>query len=306
MAEIIFRHGFRYPDLTDASLSDIAATLIAHEKITPIVGDLLEKLIDGLEVQKADIRLKNVVKGSLEEYFYVALFVVYQKKMDAAVDATVKSLTGVDLSDSADTLITILILIILYTGTKYLFDRKSGDPAKTPVEIRDSFNTYIGDAAVALGVRPQDVEAAANEVVTKARIPSAIKAAIDIFRPAKRSGNGRILPEGVAPIDPLAVAAFPSAAALADMEDDMVPTHFDSAVLHIRATDRDKADKGWAGILVADNLKTKRLPVKLYPTVDRIALAHLDSAAVEALLESRVLEDGDMRPAKIHILRVLD
>lgn len=59
--------------------------------------------------------------------------------------------------------------------------------------------------------------------------------------------------------------------------------------------------QGWLG---ADGYITKRLPVRLYPTVDRDALAASSSAAVEALLENKVDADGDLKPFRIHAMRL--
>lgn len=42
MATVNFPHGLYYPDNNDIPLSDIAATLLAHERLLPIVANVLE------------------------------------------------------------------------------------------------------------------------------------------------------------------------------------------------------------------------------------------------------------------------
>src|SRR4051812_42930771 len=138
------------------------------------------------------------------------------------------------------------------------------------------------------------------------RRSSVARASIDLFRPAKRGGNGRIVPKGAPEIPSDVVASFPDDVMLAELEESTEIERFDDAVLEIRATDRDAAQRGWAGRLKSGSVKTKRLPLKLYPTVDRDSLATRDKVRVEAIVESRPGDDELRKPLRIHVLRMLD
>ena len=57
MPEVIFKHSLEYPDATHPTLTEIANTLIAHEKLARLVGEFLDKSLDGITVEKVDIDL---------------------------------------------------------------------------------------------------------------------------------------------------------------------------------------------------------------------------------------------------------
>lgn len=305
MGETVFNHGFYYPDNHDIPLSDIAATLIAHERLLPVVSHILEKSLQGLTVQKISINLDDIKRSSLSETFFVAIFVVFQDELGEEVPAIIERITGYNIDDRYDTIITVLFLIALYAGTTKLLGKLKKEGAAPPPSIHGDYNTYINIAARDLNVSRERIQAAVESALGPKRLPSVMRAAIDLFRPAKRGGNGRIIPLGLPEISQQSVSEFPSDVALAEMEDDTVPLAFPDATLRIRAIDRDKSDRGWAGILEAEGVKTKRLPVKLYPTIDREALAALRVAQVEAILESSITEDGETKPKRIHILKVI-
>ncbi|MFC7378233.1 hypothetical protein [Brevundimonas sp. GCM10030266] len=304
MQQIQLPHEIYYPDSHDVSLSDIAATLIAHEKLLPIAVDALERLVPGLTVEDRKIVLDRVEKSSLREAFYVALFIAFQEDLEVQVPALFETITGVPVSDRYDTILTVLFMVALYTGATAMFGRNKKSEA-APASIVGDHNVFINIAADQLGKSPADVIAAVNKAIGN-KLSSVQRATVDIFRPAKRNGNGRIQPRGLPEVSPEAVADFPTAVALAELEDDIVPLHLTDAVLHIRATDRDKSDRGWAAKIEAEGVKTRRLPLRLAPGVDPDALAEMHEPRVEAILESRFKEDGTTKPVRIHVFRVIE
>lgn len=306
MHELRLPHELYYPDSHDVPLSDIAATLIAHERLLPIVADMLEALVPGLTVEDRKIVLDRIERSSLKEAFFVALFLAFQEDLETEVPALIETITGHTVSDRYDTLITVLFMVALYYGTTKLFrGGKKGDGGAAPVTINGDYTTYVGIAAEQTQTTPERVRGAIEKAVGKKRLATVQRAAIDLFRPAKRGGNGRILPRGLPPISAASVADFPDALALAELDDDVVPIHLPRARLSIRATDRDKTDKGWAAKVETDNLKTRRLPLRLAPGVDPNVLAEMHEPEVEAMLESRVNDDGSTKPLRIHVFKVL-
>lgn len=306
MQELRFEHGFYYPDNHDVPLSDIAATLIAHEKLLPIIADAFENLVPGLSIDDRKIILEHIQRSSLKEHFFVALFLVFQKDLEKEVPALFETVTGVHVSDRYDTIVTVLFLVALYYGASAIFRKgKRAEQAAAPASIQADQDQYIGIAAEQLGTTPEKVRAAFDKAIGRQKLATVQRAAVDLFRPAKRGGNGRIVPRGLPEISKATVADFPTEVALAEMDDDAVPLHLPRARLDIRATDRDKGDKGWAGKVETDDMKTKRLPIRLAPGVDRNMLAGLYMPEVEAVLESRIKEDGGTTPIRIHVYRVL-
>jgi hypothetical protein len=202
----------------------------------------------------------------------------------------------------------VLFVIALYAGVRLLVDRTKRNKVAggEGVRLEGDYNTYINIAAERLSVTPVEVRRAVDRAVSKARIPSVARAAIDLFRPAKRGGDGRMVPRGLPEISRESVREFPSDLAFAELERDTVPIAIPYGELRIRATDRDKLDKGWAGKIEFEGAMTRRLPLVLAPGVDPDSLAARDRAPVEAILESKVSEDGRTKPYRIHVMRLLE
>lgn len=306
MQTIRLPHELYYPDSHEVSLSDIAATLVAHERLLPIAIDALEKLVPGLTIEERKIVLDRIERSSLREAFYVALFVAFQKDLESEVPALIETLTGMPVDDRYDTILTVLFMVVLYTGATALFGKgKKAKDQIAPVSITGDHAVYINLASEQVGASPESVITAVNKAIGN-KISTVQRAAIDVFRPAKRNGNGRIQPRGLPEVSADAIADFPTALAIAELEDDVVPLHLPSAALHIRATDRDKSDRGWAAWVESGSLKTKRLPLRLAPGVDPDVLAEMHEPIVEAFLESRFKDDGTTTPVRIHVFRIIE
>jgi hypothetical protein len=308
MAEVVFRHGIEYPDNHGIPLSDIAATLIAQERLLPVVSGMLQELYPGLSIEKAAISLDNLRHGSLSEAFFVAIFIVFQKELESEVPELIEHITGVHVSDRYDTVVTVLFMIALYYSAKTIFERgkKKVSPSQKANILEDDYKTYVNIGSLTMNVSEKEIESALERVVPKKSEPLLARAALDIIRPAKRGGNGRIIPRGLPEVSAASVAKFPTELAFTELADDTFPIHMQDALLEIRATDRDKTKNGWAGRISADGVTTKRLPVVLAPGVDPEALHHRDEVRVEAMLESKITEDGGTKPVRIHVFRTLD
>lgn len=305
--QLNFPHGIYYPDNHDIPLGDIAATLVAHDKLLPIVVDAFEILVPGLSVSDRKIILEKIERSSLNEVFFVALFATFQEELETEVPAFIETATGLTISDQYDTIVTVLFLVAMYYGAKAIFNRgsKAKSASPTPVSINGDYNTYVHIAAEKLNASPDEVKDAFERAVGKKRLGVVQRAAVDLFRPAKRGGNGRIAPRNLPEISAKTVSDFPSEVALAELDDDIVPIVLSGARLSIRATDRDKSDKGWAGIAQTGDLKTRRLPIVLAPGIDPNELATLDHVIFNGFIESRLNDDGATKPLRIHVTSLI-
>jgi hypothetical protein len=308
MAEASFKHSLIYPDVTRPTLSEIANTLVAHEKIGWLVADLLEELLDGVTVDRIEFNLDSVEIGSLWEHFFVAIFIIYQEELDKELPELIEALTGYKVSERYDTLVTVLVLLLLFWGVRHIQSRLQAkkSPAASPgtPAVQGDYNTYINIAAEQLNLTPEHIEHAVEAVASKGNRRQVLsRAAIDLFRPAKRGGNGRIVPKGTPEVSPQTVAEFPNEAALADLGKgtDVEPHH--DVVLEIRATDRDKRAQGWAGILNVEGLE-RRVPITLFPTIDVATLAQCRRARVDVMVEMKDIGEDERAVVRIHVIAV--
>ncbi|MDZ4052606.1 MAG: hypothetical protein U1E24_04980, partial [Phenylobacterium sp.] len=123
MATAEFQHALFYPDNHDIPLSDIAATLLAHERLLPMVGDVLEALIPGLTVENSSIKLNYLRQGSLDEAFFVALLLIYQEDITRSVGHMLEQIPGQPVPEGYDALVTVIIVALLYTGARFIVEK---------------------------------------------------------------------------------------------------------------------------------------------------------------------------------------
>jgi hypothetical protein len=308
LSEAVFIHRLDYPESDLYTLKDVANTLLAHEKIIKLVGQVLEKSVDGIEVRRIQIRLDKVEMGSLKEAFFVALITVYQTDLQNGMPELIEALTGTAVPDRYKSVVTLLVLVILIYGAQYIVQRlskkKNGDDSPPAPAIQGSYNTYISLTARTLNITDDRLSEAVADVASKNKRPLT-RATIDLLRPAKRGGGTRITSPGLPEIPAEAIAEFPSEAALVDLEDDTETEVFQGAILEIRAMDKDKRAQGWAGILQADGLDAmeRRASVSLMPTVDAVLLATCSRALIDAMVEIKAIDGGERAVSRIHVLR---
>ncbi len=308
MAEAIFQHTIEYPDNHGITLSEIAATLLAQEKLIPIAVETLERIYPGLIVEQVKIKFDYAQHGSLKENLFVAILVIYQKQLDQGVPDLIEHLTGVQVPEQYRSLVSVLTVIFLYFGAKAAYEKvlgKAKDEKSSLPTISGDYNTYINIAARSLNVPPEQIERAVADTSEK-RKGTIIRSAVDMFRPAKRGGAGRIMVPGLPEISREAVQEFPDGALAHDMADDIEFEPFASATLEIRAMDKDKSETGWSGKLHSGPMSTKRMKLKIGPTVDRETLWKNATVKVEALVESHRTDDDTLTPRCIHVIRVLE
>ena len=308
MAEAVFHHVIEYPDNHNIPLSDIAATLIAQEKLIPLVSEVLEQIYPGLMIEKTRINLDFARHGSLSESLFIAILAIYQKDLDRDVPHFLEQMTGGHIPDEYKSLVSVIFVILVYYGIKAVGKKVHGSKVSEvqalPAAIYN-YGTMLNFAAEQTNTDPRTIENALESVVGSKRKGTIARAAIDMMRPAKRGGPGRITSPGVPDIPANVAAEFPDAATIADLEEGTEVETFDNAILEVRATDRDQGDRGWAGKLHAGSMSTKRLSIKLYPTVNREALATRSQARVDALIECKRLDDDTLKPLRIHVVKLI-
>lgn len=308
MSEMTFRHSIAYPNAAHPTLTDIANTFIAHEKLVVLLAELLERFLDGVEIKSIKIELERAEVGSIYEHFLVALFLVFQKDLEKDVPDVIEALTGHRVDGRFDTLVTVLLFVLLFWGARYLGSRvmrKSAPEAPTavPPAIQGDYNTYVHIAADQLNISPEQLERAVEKVAQGNKRQTLGRAAADLFRPAKRGSDGRIVAEGIPEVSPAAIAEFPNEAALADLGRDTEIEPYQNVVVEIRATDREKRAQGWAGILEVEGLE-RRVPIILFPTIDMTALAQCRRARVDAMVETKSIGEDERVPVRIHLIAV--
>lgn len=116
---------FRVRYLTDdpVPIRDIIASLQGAEAAIREAGRLLPLLIDGVHVEKVEIKVREVAQESpLRELFVIALFIAFQEQLEEEVPQLITDATGMIVPDRFDTVVTVLTLIVVFYGAGALKD----------------------------------------------------------------------------------------------------------------------------------------------------------------------------------------
>jgi hypothetical protein len=252
--------------LTDdpVAIRDIIESLQGVETILGEMANMLPQFVDGLLVQKIEVRVRELAQESpLRELFLVALFLAFQQDLEREVTGNIESLTGYDIPSNLDTIVTVLALILVFYGVAAIKDLVVGKVAAGPSERM--LEGLIGELAIDTGKSAEYIrerlDARYGDKTLWKRIANATSR---FFGPSKRQHSAPI-EVNQRPIDHETVQDVP-AQYLVDRESDDRPTRpFSNVALELHAQDKDNAGKGWAA--VPRGITDQRLRLKLMPEV---------------------------------------
>ncbi|MCC8950364.1 hypothetical protein H8A97_36155 [Bradyrhizobium sp. Arg62] len=146
MAVAEFVHDINYPN-KGITLTDIAETLLAHERVTQLLPKILEAAIEGLNVEKIVIRLDDAKEGSLYEKFVIEIYSTYQKDIQRHVIGAVTAMTGVTVPEEYQTLVSLLILLVIFYGANWIYKKVNPKKESSGTTINGHYNTILNITA---------------------------------------------------------------------------------------------------------------------------------------------------------------
>lgn len=252
--------------LTDdpVAIRDIIESLQGVETILWEMANVLPQFIDGLQVQKIEVRVRQLEQESpLRELFLVALFLAFQKDLEREVTGNLESVMGYDIPSNLDTIVTVVALILIFYGVGAIKDLVVGKVAAGPSERM--LDGLVNELAADTGKTPDYIrERLDARYGDKALWKRLANATSRFFGPSKRQHSAPI-EVNQRQIDHDTVKDVP-AQYLIDQEADGRPTRpFTNVPLELHAQDKDNASKGWAAI--SRGITDQRLRLKLMPEV---------------------------------------
>jgi len=254
----------RYLTNDPVAIRDIIESLQGVETILGEMGNILPDFIDGLQVQKVEVRVRELAQESpLRELFLVALFVAFQKSLEPEVIGHLEHATGYDIPQNWETIVTVVALILVFYGVGAIKDLVVGKAAGGPSDRM--LDSLIEELANDTGKTPKYIrerlEARYGDKTLWKRLANATSR---FFGPSKRQHSAPI-EVNKRPIDHDTVKDVP-AQYLIDHEADERPSRpFRNVQLEMHAQDKDNSGKGWAA--VPRGITDDRLRVKLMPEV---------------------------------------
>jgi hypothetical protein len=288
--------------LTDdrVPIRDIIDSLTGFEAVIAEMAKVLPQIVDGIEVQRVEIKVREIAQESpLREFYVVALFVAFQKSLEPEVVTNIEALTGADIPSNWETIVTVLTLIIVFYGVGAIKDLVFGKGEGGPSERR--LNALIEELAADTGKTQRQIrdclDARYGDRTLWKRLANATSR---FFTPSKRQDSAPIEFNRRA-IDRETVQDVP-AQYLIDHEADTRPARtFNNVQLELHAQDKDHAGRGWAAI--PKGIHDQRLRLRLMEDVSTSEVWGHDSIRGDiTVVYERV--GLDMVAKEIHLHRV--
>src|SRR5690242_12209015 len=115
--DTLLPHQVQYDVPGHVPVSVIAESLVANGSLAIEAAYLLEALIPGMVVERAEVSVRRVSHESpLQQAFVVAIVAAFQPDMVRDVPLIFKDLTGVDVPDRYHTILTVVVMMIAIYG----------------------------------------------------------------------------------------------------------------------------------------------------------------------------------------------
>ena len=260
--DLIIPHSVTYDFDGRASVAEVAKSLVAQEKMVKDALAILEMVFPNLSFDKPVVSVREVSQSSpLRTYLTTAVIAVYGQELGEDVPDILNTLFGVDVPDSYDSIISVLVLLIAVFGAEWLW-RKIATEVKDLRELRAERARLLTLAANQASVTEDHLEEAIDRVLSKHK-RSVMKASADFLEPAKRHKARAISVPG-AEIGTEAIKELPSDVDMAKYEPPTEMREIENAIVRFRAHDLDK-NKAWAATI--DEISPDRRPLHLAPDV---------------------------------------
>ncbi|MAE50734.1 MAG: hypothetical protein CMH27_02880 [Micavibrio sp.] len=301
MPDINLSHSLTYNIQGNASISDVASSLLANEQMIKYAFDILEECIDGFCVTDINIKLKKVTHESpLREILAYSLVVAFQKDLEEEVPPIIEGLLNIEITDDYNSLVTVITMLVAIYGVSTVC--KKIFPDKKQVNLDDDYERLVYIAGDQINISPDKIEKAIEKKFSAGHLRPLQKASLDFFKPSKREGarivgaDGNYISEG-------AVMECPSEVDLSGEDDlDMYPLQ--NVEIEIRATDKDSKKQGWAAIV--NDVTKKRLKMHIYPTISVGEIIGEDRIRGNIIVVNKKDANGDYLPKMYHLVELLN
>lgn len=304
--EIVLRHEIEFDVEADVAVEDVVKSLEGNSKLLREAARFIGALVPGLELEPKKVSVVHLSQQSpLREVFALGAFLAFQKDLEEEVPALIKELTGVQVPDSYDTLVTVVVLIIAVYGISTAFEKLF--PKRDRSEIEAAKEGLFRKLSARLG---KSVDFLRNKLAdwlsTRKRAPI-VKASQRLFAPTRGQPRALIRSRGgdeMLSSDFVLIAQ--AAAGLPFEEEDEARPRQDNKfernvriVLH--AMDRDRRGSGWAGHI--PSLFDERVPMDLDKGIAPESVFGKDEVTGDVLIKLEENDEGEMKPVSFLLLQ---
>lgn len=304
--EVTLLHDIEYEVTEPVAVEDLIKSLEANARLMRNAGTLLTAIAPGLQIEPQRISVVRLSQDSpLKELLAFATVITYQKELEEEVPSLIEAITGFEVSDRYDTLVTVLVMLIAIYGISKAFETIF--PGRDKGALDSAAGALLRRAARITGVAARRIHDAIEVLFTGRHRRALVGASQRVFAPTRnqpsasiRSSTGDVLVSPAAVRDAQGAAGIPY-----DPEDEDAPNtvaefHRDMRII-VHAMDRDRKRLGWAGHI--PSLFDERIPMHLEKSLDPEALFGRGDITGDVLLTLEEDENGDMRPKEFLLIQ---
>lgn len=258
------RFAVRYITDDPVPIRDIIASLQGADAAIREAGRLLPLLVDGIKVDKVEIKVREVAQESpLREIFVVALFLAFQQDLEEEVPQLITDMSGVIIPDRFDTVVTVLAMIVVFYGAGALKDLVFGKGEDGAAKAQ--LDGLINELAPQVGKSEKQIRDVLEERYSERTLWKRLANTTSrFFAPSKQQNSAPIEING-RQITRQTVQDVPAEFLVEDAAEDRPSRLFANAQIELRAEDKDHTGRGWAAVV--PKVSDQRLRMKLMEDV---------------------------------------
>lgn len=306
--EATFTHQIIFSNEDQISVSDVANSLLANERLVLSIGGILEGCIHGLVVEKICVDFRSAtINSPLTEELVPKIIFTFQEALTREVPLAIEALSGVQIDEKYRGIVTTLVLILVVYGIdkarKFFRKDDNAEEQKYRTQIINNYGTLLQAGRDLTGADPHQIDAAIQRTFKDRQAIELAKTALRFIQPAKRTKGGAIRGAGLT-IEPETIEAAPSLLEIQSLDTNENQTPYEKREVVIHATDKDHGASGWAGHIVG--VWEKRLRMKLFPAISPSSLFGRDKIVADVVLVSKRQPDGSFLPYLFHVIDVYE
>ena len=290
----------RYLTVDPVPIRDIISSLQAVEATINETVRLLPIFVDGLSVEKIEIKVREIAQESpLREAFGIALLVAFQKQLEEEVPNLITDATGIIIPDGIDAVVTVIALIIVFYGAGALRDLVFGNGSAGAAKAQ--LDGLISELSGQIGKSEASIrKVLADRYAEKTLWRRVANTASRFFAPSKQQDSAPIEVNGRR-ISREVVSDIPAEFLVEDAADERPSRLFNDAVVELHAQDRDHTGRGWAAVI--GGVSEQRLRMKLMDGVAADDIWGTDKVRGDvSIIYEKV--GTELVPKEVHLHRV--
>jgi hypothetical protein len=194
--EVSLNHVVQYDLDGNSSISAVAESLVANERLAKEAALLLEALVPGLLIEHTTISVRRIVQESpLKEAFVVALVAAFQPKLEHDMPKIITDLTGVTIPDHYHTLLSLLVMIVAIYGISKAIDMLF--PSRGKKELERDYQNLVVVAGDLIQIPAAQIDTAVRARYSGRRASQVTSLVRGFFAPTAGKSMAQILaPDG--------------------------------------------------------------------------------------------------------------